>query len=370
MKKKIFFIVTSLGAGGSEKVFWTLAQGFNKVVYEVVFIILDSRNNCFSMEIPGVRFIDMQSYKASRSIVKLYKLIRSERPFAIFSTTNHINLLVSIVAHFVRVPFLVARASNIPHQMKMYAGNIDRMYGLLTSRSYKKFDVIVCQSDEMKMSLLKEFRIEPEKLVTIPNPVNFTDSIAIPGLVPDKKRLIIVARLAKEKGLFRLLKVIQLLPANYELTIVGDGSLNEELLREVSSLNLMSRVSFIKQSDTITDLISRYDLFVLSSFTEGFPNAVLDALSVGLPVVSFEVGGINRIIIDDFNGYIIAQGDLQEFANKVLLACSRCWDHEKIKKDVFEKCALDKVAAQYESLLCSGTRNLAEQTCVEFMDQL
>ena len=352
MKRKIFFIVTSLGAGGSEKVFWTLAQGFNKVVYEVVFVLLDSRNNCFSTQIPGVRFIDMQSYRASRSIFKLYKLVRIERPFAIFSTTNHINLLVSIVAQFVRVPFLIARASNIPHQMKLYSRNVDRLWGLFTSRSYKQFNVIVCQSDEMKISLLKEFRIEPEKLVIIPNPVDFTDSLANSGSVPERKRLIIVARLVKVKGLFRLLKIMQLSPANYELTIVGDGSMKEELHDEVERLDLIDRVLFIKQSNSIADLISRFDLFVLTSFSEGFPNAVLDALSVGLPVISFEVGGINKIIENGFNGYIIAQGDLQEFANKVLTASNRRWNHKEIKKDVFEKCALNKVAAQYESLIC------------------
>lgn len=332
--------------------FWTLAQGFDRAVFEVVLVILDSRNNCFSMQIDGVRFVDLETYRASRSLIKLYELIKRERPFAMFSTTNHINLLVSLVSHFVKVPILIARASNVPHQMKIYSRRADRLWGLFTSRSYKRFDAIVCQSDEMKKSLLKEYRVDSNKLVTIPNPVIFTNNIAGSRRISGNKRLIIVARLAKEKGLIRLLKIVQLLPENYELTIVGDGLMTEELHKEVGGLNLKSRISFIRQSDTITDLLSQYDLFVLSSFTEGFPNAVLDALSVGLPVVSFEVGGINRIIVEDFNGYIIAQDDLQGFADKVVAACTRAWDHEEIKKDVFEKYALDKVAAQYESLLC------------------
>src|SRR5688500_1071993 len=98
MKKKVFFVVTSLGAGGSEKVFWTLSQGFNKKLFDVTVVLLDTRDNCFSMEVDGVRFIDLKSIRASRSFLKLFRLFKEEKPNAVFSTTDHINLLVSLVS--------------------------------------------------------------------------------------------------------------------------------------------------------------------------------------------------------------------------------------------------------------------------------
>lgn len=351
MKKKIFFIVTSLGAGGSEKVFWTLSQGFDKRHFDVTVVIFDSRDRCFSMDVEGVRFLDLQSERASRSFLKLYRLFKREKPYAVFSTTDHINILVSLVSHFVNIPILIARASNIPDHMRLFSETKDRFLGLLTKSSYKRFRTIVCQSEEMKQSLLKEFQISPRKLVVIPNPVKYTSVIKGNTVLSPAKKLIIVARLAREKGLDRLLEIVNMLPENYTLTLVGTGVLKEELSLKVELMHLNDRVRFVGQSTDVVETISRHDLFVLTSFTEGFPNAVLDALSVGVPVVSFRVGGISNLIMEGFNGHIVEQGNLEDFKDKVISACNMDWNAEAIKEHVYQQCAIDKVSEQYQCLV-------------------
>lgn len=351
MKKKVFFIVTSLGAGGSEKVFWTLSQGFDKELYDVTLVILDSRDNCFSMEVDGVRLIDLESMRASRSFIKLYRLIKNERPDAIFSTTNQINLLVSLVSRFVRIPVLIARASNIPEHMRLYSDTKDKLLSLLTKSSYKCFKTIVCQSEEMKHSLLKVFNIQPEKLMVIPNPVMYTSVIKAQHHLLSAKKLIVVARLAREKGVERLLDIVHTLPDNYFLTVVGDGSLSDQIQRKIMLLNLTNRVEVLSKSENVSEVISKHDLFVLTSYTEGFPNAVLDALSVGVPVISYRVGGISRLIKEGFNGYIVEQGDPDIFRRRVISACNTIWDAAAIKRAVYRDYALDKVSEQYQRLI-------------------
>jgi len=120
MKKKVFFVVTSLGAGGSERVFWLLTQYFAKPEYAVSIVILNNEDKCFSTTIDGVNFIDLKTKKASRSFFNLYQLLKKERPYAVFSTTDHINVLVAMVSYLVKIPHLIARVSNNIDQMKKF----------------------------------------------------------------------------------------------------------------------------------------------------------------------------------------------------------------------------------------------------------
>ncbi|MFZ4263633.1 glycosyltransferase [Sphingobacterium sp. HJSM2_6] len=351
IKNKIFFIVASLGAGGAERVFWLLAQRFDKSLYDITIVFLNSEDKCFSTDIDGVNFVDLKTRKASLSFFALYKFLKKEKPFAIFSTTGHINILVSLVSLFISVPNLIARASNIPDQMKKFDGRKTRFWNIFTRISYHRFDIIVCQSDEMMQSVIKEYKVNPGKLIVIPNPVLYTGLIKEEYHSPSKKRLIIVARLSKEKGIDRLLDIIKELPENYSLTIVGDGGLKGDILSKVELLKLNHRVVFMGQITNVAKIILEHDLMVLSSFTEGFPNVVLESLSVGIPVVTFRVGGLSGLLRNGFNGFIVEQGDLQGFKNQVLTACSKRWDFAAIKQDVYKRYALDKVAVEYQNLI-------------------
>jgi glycosyltransferase involved in cell wall biosynthesis len=351
MKKKIFLIVSSLGAGGSERVYWLLSQYFNKEEYEVSVIYLNALEQCFDKNISGINFIDLKTIKASRSFFKLYKLIRKEKPFAVFSTTDHINILTAIVSCFVKIPNLIARISNNPQQMKLFYGFKTRFYNLFTKICAIRFDFIVCQSEEMLQSVSASYGIRPGKLKVIHNPINETTILKNHKSISGLKRLIIVSRLTKEKGIFRLLEIIKELPQNYVLTIVGDGPLMTLLKAKVSSSNLENRVVFKGEINDVSSQISKHDLLVLSSFTEGFPNVILDALSVGVPVVTFRVGGVKELIREGFNGFIAEQDDTVTLRRQIIRACNQAWQHDKIKADINGRFALDTIGRAYENLL-------------------
>lgn len=351
MRKKIFFIVGSLGAGGSERVYWLLSQYFNSRLYDVSVVFLNANDKCFSMQIPGISFIDLKTVKASRSFFKLYKLIKQAKPFAVYSTTDHINILTGIVACFLKIPHLIARASNDPQAMKQFYGYKARFYNLFTRAIFHRFDTIVCQSDTMLKSIFKLYGTSPAKLKVISNPAYpsmFTKlSIQNAGYI----RLITVGRLAKEKGLFRLLAVMKALPENYSLTIVGSGILMNDLKLYTTQNNLTARVNFKGQCDNIPQEICKHDLMVLTSFTEGFPNVLLESLSVGVPVVTFRVSGAKELIREGINGFIVEQDDLQQLKTTIMHAGSRAWQHKQIKADVCARFGLDTIGQLYENLL-------------------
>lgn len=352
MKKKIFFILSSLHAGGAERVFWLLSQHFNKSEFEVSLILLDSRNPFFSPELDQIKVVNLNTIRASKSFFKLLKLIKDEKPYAIFTTGGHISTLLSILSFFVKIPCLIGRETSVIDIMMTFGGPKAKLLDMFVSAVYKRINIGVCQSDEVKQSLARKYHIPLKKLVVIPNPV-------IPNQILKentnnnnlKKRIIVVARLSIEKGLFRLLQIFKDLPADYSLNIAGDGPLREEILDRITELHLSDRVKLVGEVKDINTLIAKHDLMLLTSFTEGFPNAVIEALSVGIPVVSFLVGGIPNIIKNGFNGYIIPQDDLQTFKKYTIKACNQSWNSAAIKNDVNMRFGIDKVVARYESLI-------------------
>lgn len=351
MKKKVFLVISSLGPGGSERVFWLLSQGIDKKRYDVSLVIIDSSKKFLSREIADVNIIDLNTTRASRSFIKLYKLIKREKPYAVFCTSTHINLLVACVAVFVPIPKVIARESNIYSEMSEFSTRRGRMFGYGVNLLYKWFNVIVCQSEEMEESFLKKFEIKQKRLVVIPNPVlspkNYNTILASTGV----ERLLTVARLSPEKSHSRLLQIFSMLPEKYQLTIAGDGECRDDIIAQVKKLNLEHRVSLIGLISNVNEIISKHDLFLLTSFTEGFPNAALESLAMGVPVISFKVGGITSMIKPGFNGYVVDQNDTEGFAQRIITADSISWDRKKIREDALVRFSLQAVAEQYTELI-------------------
>lgn len=351
MKKKVFLVVSSLSAGGSERVFWLLSQGINKKEYEVSLVMIDSSKKFLSREIADVNIIDLNTTRASRSFFKLYKLINREKPYAVFSTGTHINLLVAFVAVFASIPKVIARESNIYTEMSEFATRRARIFGYSVNLLYKRFNFIICQSEEMKESFLNRFKLKNKKLVVIPNPVLSTKNYNAVLTDTGMEKLLMVARLSPEKSHSRLLQIFSMLPEKYHLTIAGDGVCKDDIVAQIKKLNIEHRVNMIGLIANVDETISKHDLFLLTSITEGFPNAALEALAMGVPVISFKVGGIASMIKPGFNGYVIDQDDIKGFKRSIIKASSMSWDHKKIREDALARFSLQTVANQYTNLI-------------------
>ena len=349
MKKKVFFVLGNLRAGGSERVYWIISRYFNKTDYDVSLIVLDTTNAFFSTEMDGVRVIDLKTIKASRSFFKLYRLIKNEKPYAVF-TTGHVKTLVALISWFTKIPIVVGRESNLLDKMVALSGVKDKFWDKFVSLTYKKLNIGICQSQEIKRSMQNRYNIPEEKLVVIPNPVLPTPLLRQEHK-SDNKRLIFIGRLAVEKGVFRLLEIFSRLPQGYSLTLVGDGPLKQDVQKKIKQLHLEQRINLTGNVREVVHLIAQHDLLVLTSFTEGFPNVVLEALSVGVPVVSFNVSGLSAMVKNTINGYIVEQDDFPGFRSKIVIACNRSWDSQAIKEDILARFGVKKIVQQYENLL-------------------
>ncbi len=349
MKKKIFFIISSLNAGGAEKVFWLLSQHFDKDLYQISIILLNGKKMFFSSPLNTINIINLNTQRASLSFFKLFRLLRAERPDAIYTTGGQINALVGFTSFFIHTSKLIARPANVADAV--FESIKSKLIGSFMTIFYRRFDSIICQSEEIKTSLLEKYKLSPRKMIVIPNPVLPAEVIRKPGINKTQKQLIIVGRLAKQKGHERLLDLFKYLPENYSLTIAGDGVLRTTITEKIKSMALEDRVTLSGLVSGVTDLVAQHDLFVLPSYFEGFPNAVIESLSVGTPVVAFKVGGITAMIKNDFNGYIVEQGDLEGFKLAIIKATHKSWNYNAIKEDIIQRFSISTIVNQYQKLI-------------------
>ncbi|HML54235.1 MAG TPA: glycosyltransferase family 4 protein [Solidesulfovibrio magneticus] len=126
-------------------------------------------------------------------------------------------------------------------------------------------------------------------------------------------QLVFVGRVVHQKGLDVLLSALSRLPAeaDYELTIVGDGPLRDALTKQAASLGVLARLRFAGWAgrEEMPDLLRRADLFVFPSRDEGMPNAVLEAMAAGLPVVATRISGNEEVVADGETGLLVPPDD-------------------------------------------------------------
>ncbi len=160
--------------------------------------------------------------------------------------------------------------------------------------------------------------VPAEKITVIYNALEPVDGIKPAPLPFDrllsttslKFKVVTVGRLVRWKGVDGLLKAVAQLDG-VSLVIVGDGPERQDLEEQTRSLGIAEKVYFAGQAshNEALSLIAACDLFVLNSSYEGFPHVVLEAMSLGLPVVATAVGGTPEVVEEGYNGKLIELSD-------------------------------------------------------------
>ncbi|MTJ48421.1 glycosyltransferase family 4 protein [Dolichospermum sp. UHCC 0259] len=160
--------------------------------------------------------------------------------------------------------------------------------------------------------------LNPQRVFVLPNPTE------LPMTVPqrcniEKVTLLFCGRVGERKGAFDLIKAFANLPYatknRSELILAGDGDI-EQGQELVKSLNLVDNITFLgwvdsKQRDS---LLNQADVFILPSYNEGLPMAILEAMGWGLPIISTPVGGIPELVITNKNGWLVTPGNIKQLS--------------------------------------------------------
>lgn len=169
-------------------------------------------------------------------------------------------------------------------------------------------------SESWKTFYVNKVGLSPKQVIVMPNPVK------LPLQLPkrqgsDKVRFISLGRIGERKGSFDLLRAFASLPKNLlehsELILAGDGE-RDTASSLVTELSLGEYVTIFNWLDPHQrdKLLLEVDVFVLPSYNEGLPMALLEAMSLALPVITTPVGGIPEVVTHEYNGLLVQPGDI------------------------------------------------------------
>lgn len=296
MKTKLMLMTPNLHGGGAEKVFVNLLKHFDRERIEPVFMTANLTGP-YTKQLPtDIEVIDLGITRARYIIPKLLNAINKTKPDVILSTLEQLNLSLLLARPFIRRQTkVVIREANLPSKtINSYSFYRKIMYQTMYRRLYPLADQIIAQSELMRNEIMTFTGVQGSRVTTINNPIDIKtiarlSSEPSPYTSRTGKNIVSVGRLEYQKGydiLIQAFKQVSLQYPDSNLYILGEGSLQAELARLASSLNIAEHVHFIGFTENPYPYMKHADLFVLSSRFEGFPNVLLEALACKARIVA------------------------------------------------------------------------------------
>jgi glycosyltransferase involved in cell wall biosynthesis len=220
----------------------------------------------------------------------------------------------------------------------------DRLSLALTAHALRESAALLTVSEDLRRIAIERHGMNPSHVATIPNGCDTTifhpgsqqQARAALGLPPDIRLLLYVGRLVPAKGLRELLAAWRQLAASdgaVHLAMVGDGSLRQELEQGAHAAGLSPRVHLpgVADAGRVAMWMRAADVFCLPSYTEGYPNVLVEALACGRPVVACPVGGVVEIVDAD-NSELAPPRDAGALADALRRAMLRSWDEAALSR--------------------------------------
>jgi GalNAc-alpha-(1->4)-GalNAc-alpha-(1->3)-diNAcBac-PP-undecaprenol alpha-1,4-N-acetyl-D-galactosaminyltransferase len=321
MKKKIAFIIPCLSYGGAERVIVSLANKFTSN-FEVFLIVFYKSDMIYNVD-EKVNIVYLQEkYTASFSFIdaiinnigylkKLIKIAKKNKIDALIGFTTSVNIITVISSFYLKTPTLISERNN----PEVYIPNF--FWKVLRKFSYSFTSGLVVQTDFIKRFYQKT--IQTDKIIIIPNPID-EYLISKRKFYGDRLNIILtVGRLDENKNQRLLIEAFSNLnPENWKLIIVGDGILRDVYKKLVKDLDIEQKVEFVGNVQNVWDYYNQAKIFAFTSNSEGFPNALLEAMSFGLPCISTDCpSGPSEIIINDENGYLIEVNNRKQLEDRL-----------------------------------------------------
>lgn len=312
-KKRITFFDATLREGGAERVISLLS---NALVNEYeVSILLYYNDDIFYKINENINIVCVEKQTNSKNIIKNISFIKKY-------FKNNSDLIISFLAPFNMLALLANKNNNIPI---IVADRNDPRYiptnsliRNIRNYMYEKYaDCIVVQTLNNKNYFNDKTK---HKIKIIENPVDIKE-LAGKAITTEKtKKIVSVGRLVPQKNqkmLINAFKIFHNSNCDYKLEIYGEGELRKELEKFIDDLGMSDCVFLLGNDKNVHSRILDANLFVLSSNYEGMPNSLIEAMCLGLPVISTKVSGANELIKDGHNGLLVNINDVDELTKKM-----------------------------------------------------
>ncbi len=352
-KIRLLVFTPTLQCGGAEKFVSVFCNHINQEHFSVCLAVLDNSRPFYLINNSHVELFDLHQGKVRYSLFRMRRLVKAFQPDIVFSTANHLNLYFSIFRKWfpAQIKF-VARESSIV-SINSQRSRMPALYNRLIKTFYRRFDLIVCQSNYMQQDLVRYYNIPVNKTSVVCNAVETEQPLRhtggrFPGHI---YKFITVSRLSEEKGIERLIHAVGLLSVPCRFYIVGEGDKKENIQQLIAGLHLENSIFLTGQKQHPFEGMEDADLYLSGSYYEGLPNALLEAQALGIPAVAFNSpGGIAEIIRDGENGMLVDDNDLIGFATTIKRALEYDFNRNLIIENAQKRYSVKEMMGRLEEL--------------------
>lgn len=312
-KKKIVLVVNALYAGAG-KILLFVATKCVKAGWDVTVVTLYDKEIC-EYHIDGVKFINLdisqERFLGRLNAIKIIrKLIYALNPLVLCAFVSDVAFITRFATLGMKIYFVSAERGD-PY-------TLPQKWVKLIKWTYIMSDHVIFQLNGAQ-NFFNDKIIA--KSSVIPNPYT-TDEDITPYKGKRRKNIVTAGRFVEQKGfdiLLRAFKIFLKKHSEYNLIIYGDGPLKNNLINLAGDLEILSKVSFPGFVKDIRKVIRKDAIFVLSSRFEGIPNTLIEAMSIGLPIVSTDCtpGGPRFLTDNGQRGILVPVDDYVSMANAI-----------------------------------------------------
>ncbi len=364
---KIGLLIDSLDSGGAERQLVELALGMNRRGYEIQLLYYSDRDFFKSrLQSNGIDVIHCQESNSLDKIRFVRSWLKRFRPdiAQAFLRGPSINLILA---------GMLGRTWKTVVSERTLATFGDWQRRVARSRHLFRFaDWVISNSESNLADIVTNSSFLTKKASAIVNGID--TEVFIPKTKMDDKpfTLVAVSSIIPLKNIKGIIKAITLLKNRDKLTVnliyVGgskglEGKLYlEELGKEISQNNIQDQIEFVGEQEAVVPFYQQADAFILASFVEGFPNALVEAMSCGLPVIGSTVSDIPLIIQENINGFCFDPHDPESIAKSIkrlvdLAVEGRATFGIASRQCAVQKYSLNRMLDNYEALYRDLTNN-------------
>jgi glycosyltransferase involved in cell wall biosynthesis len=355
-KIKIIYIIDGLVIGGAQRLLVDLIKALDKSLLDIKVVTL-IKKGILAEEIEKLGIPVIFQPKTSKLglglVFKLRKFLKAESPDIVHTHLFGGDTWGRLAAILAKVPVIISTEHNI----NLNESFVKKLVKLLLSFFTNK---IIAVSQGAKDYAVEIEKIKAAKISVIYNGLD-TDIFTFRGFKPIDLSLpiqaVVVARLEEQKGHQYLLEAMPLILnkyANFNLNIIGSGSLEQDLKLQVEKLKIKDHVVFWGEQLELGKILPAMDLFILPSVWEGLGIVILEAQAIGLPVIASNVGGIREVVEDTQTGLLFEPKNPTAIFNAVdkLLSSQDLAQQivSKANKQITEKFNIKIIALAYSNL--------------------
>jgi len=357
MPAPILYLITELSIGGAQTALRCLLKGLDRDRFSPTVACLYNGDGAVAQEIraTGVQVFDarMRHKVDLIALLRLYRWIRRIRPAIIHTSLFHANLSGRILGRLAGVPGVVCSERTMAMESE-WRYRLNRWtIGLV--------DCVTAVSANVRDFCISHIGLPADKLVVIYNGVELpaaplASTIEVRaelGLPPGGPVIGAVSRLDPVKGVSVLIEAFAQVDEVY-LAVIGGGPERASLASLAGSLGVANHIRWTGHRRDVSRCLPAFDLFVQPSLHEGLPNAVLEAMVAGLPVVATAVGGTPEVVVDGVTGLLVPPRDPDALAEAI--ACLlrdpdlRCKMGQMGRERVAQSFTVERMVEQTERL--------------------